>query len=129
MKNKNEIIRAGRFYCRRERLYGRRPDAGGDKNGLRRQVPASARRILPAAISRRAMTIARLSDSKSGFAPFKSCFALFAASTTSSKRLGMCVKQSSTVILAIASMLARRIKLNKSRFSKVQPIVPELPVE
>ena len=66
-----------------------------------RQVPSLARRILPAAISRRAMTIARLSDAKSGFAPFKSCFARFAASITSSKRLGISDKQSSTVILAM----------------------------
>ena len=89
----------------------------GEKGSIS-QVPALARRILPAEISRRAMTIALLSDSMSGFAPFKSCFALFAASTTSSKRLGMCNKQSSTVILAMASMLARRINLNKSRFQK-----------
>jgi hypothetical protein len=73
----------------------------------------AARRTLPAAISRRATTIARLSEARSGFAPFKSCFALFAASTTSSKRLEISERQSSTVILAMAVMVSRRVELNK----------------
>jgi hypothetical protein len=88
---------------------------------LMRQVSSLARRILPAAISRRAMTMARLSDTKSGFAPFKSCFALFAARITSSKRLGISDKQSSTVILAMPSMLSRRVMLNKSSIRKHGP--------
>ncbi len=101
-------------------INGEAVDVCGGENGSIGQVPAPARRILPAEISRRAMTIARLSDSMSGFAPFKSCFALFAASITSSKRLGMCNKQSSTVILAMPTMLARPIKINKSRFSEAR---------
>ena len=62
---------------------------------------AVARRTLPAAISRRAITISRLSDPMSGLAPFKSCRARFTASITSSKRLELSCKQSSTVIRAI----------------------------
>ena len=54
----------------------------------------------PAAISRRAITISRLSDSTTGLAP-KSCFARIDASITNSKRLETLSKQSSTVILAI----------------------------
>jgi len=42
---------------------------------------------LAAAISRKATTTSRLSDSTSGLAPLKSCLARFEASMTSSKRL------------------------------------------
>ena len=73
-----------------------RSGAGSDSGS------GAARRTLPAEISRRATTIARLSDAKRGFAPLRSCFALFAASITSSKRLGISDRQSSTVILAMA---------------------------
>jgi hypothetical protein len=59
------------------------------------------RRTLPAAISRSAVTISRLSVRRSGFAPFKSCFALFDARITSSNRLEMFPRQSSTVTRAI----------------------------
>src|SRR5262249_17192418 len=48
-----------------------------------------------------AIAISRLSDPMSGLAPFKSCRARFTASTTSSKRLELFCKQSSTVIRAI----------------------------
>jgi len=60
-----------------------------------------ARGTLPSAISRKAVTISRLSVSRSDFAPLKSRFALFEASTTSSNRLGIFSKQSSTVMRAI----------------------------
>jgi hypothetical protein len=60
-----------------------------------------ANRTLPAAISRRAVTMSRLSDTTSGLAPFKSCLVRVAAINTSSKRLETLSKQSSTVILAI----------------------------
>ena len=68
---------------------------------MTRQVLGVARRTLPAAISRRAITISRLSDPMSGLAPFKSCRARFTATITSSKRLELSRKQSSTVIRAI----------------------------
>ena len=54
----------------------------------------------PAAISLSATTTSRLSESTSGFAPLKSCLALFEASTTNSKRLGILLRQSSTVMRA-----------------------------
>ncbi len=73
----------------------------------------AARRTFPAAISRRATTIARLSDAKRGFAPLRSCFALFAASITSSKRLGISDKQSSTVILAMRSCYLAASRLTR----------------
>ena len=75
----------------------------------------AARRTLPAAISRRATTIARLSEAKRGFAPFRSCFALFAASITSSKRLGISDRQSSTVILAMAVCYLAASRLTRDR--------------
>ena len=53
-----------------------------------RQDCGIAQRTFPAAISRRAITISRLSDCISGLAPFKSCFARIDASMTSEKRLG-----------------------------------------
>ena len=57
-------------------------------------------RTLPAAISRNANTISRLSESMRGFAPLRSCFDLCTANKTSEKRLGTCVRQSSNVIRA-----------------------------
>jgi hypothetical protein len=60
-----------------------------------------ARITLPAAISRSAVTISRLSDCMSGLAPRRSWRARFDASNTSSKRLEIFAKQSSTVIRAI----------------------------
>jgi hypothetical protein len=65
----------------------------------------AAQRTFPAAISRKAITISRLSDVTRGLAPFRSCFARIDASCTSSKRLATLSKQSSTVILAMVSTL------------------------
>jgi hypothetical protein len=78
----------------------------------------AARRTLPAAISRRATTIALLSEAKRGFAPFRSCFALFAASITSSKRLGISERQSSTVILAMAVCYLATSRLTRDRHKR-----------
>src|SRR5262245_19074964 len=63
------------------------------------------RRTFVSAISRNAVTISLLSESTSGRAPFNSCLARRAPSSTSSKRLGTCSRQSSTVIRAIVSYL------------------------
>jgi len=81
-----------------------------------RQVWGIALRTLPAAISRRAITISRLFDFISGLAPFKSCFARTDASVTSSKRLETLSKQSSTVILAMVITLGRKMVEHKDRF-------------
>ena len=67
-------------------------------------------RTLPAAISLRAVTISRLSVTRSGFAPFKSCFALFDARITSWNRLVTFSRQSSTV--------TRAINIPSKRFTK-----------
>ena len=67
-------------------------------------------RTLPAAISLRAVTISRLSVTRSGFAPFKSCFALFDARITSWNRLVTFSRQSSTVTRAINIPSKRIIK-------------------
>ena len=56
-------------------------------------VPAF--RTFPAATSRRAVTISRLSVSSNGLTPAKSCLALFDASITSSNWLGIFRRQSS----------------------------------
>src|SRR5262249_51218593 len=58
-------------------------------------------RTLVSAISRSAVTISLLSESTRGRAPFRSCLARRAPSNTSSKRLGTCSRQSSTVIRAM----------------------------
>ena len=70
-------------------------------------------RTFPAAISRSAVTISRLSESTSGLAPFKSCRARSEAIITSSKRLETLSKQSSTVILAIASTVGSAVAEHK----------------
>ena len=80
---------------------------------LTRQVRGIARRTFPAAISRRAMTMSRLSDCISGLAPFRSCFARIDAIITSSKRLETLTKLSSTVILAIGNQ--RKLRDGKSQ--------------
>ena len=67
-------------------------------------------RTLPAAISLRAVTISRLSVTRSGLAPFKSCFALFDARTTSRNRLATFSRQSSTVTRAISMPSTRFMK-------------------
>jgi len=67
-------------------------------------------RTLPAAISLRAVTISRLSVTRSGFAPFKSCFALFDARITSWNRLVTFSRQSSTVTRAINIPSKRSMK-------------------
>jgi hypothetical protein len=65
------------------------------------QDSALARITLPAAISRNAMTISRLSDCMSGLAPRSSWRARFDASNTNSKRFEIFAKQSSRVIRAM----------------------------
>jgi hypothetical protein len=68
---------------------------------------------LAAAISRKATTTSRLSDSTSGLAPLKSCLARFEASMTSSKRLDTWFKQSSTVIRDILAPGRNFLLLNQ----------------
>src|SRR5262249_22271610 len=63
-------------------------------------------RTFSSATSRSAVTMSLLSESTSGRAPFKSCFARRAASSTSSNRLGTLSRQSSTVIRAIPRKLS-----------------------
>ena len=70
------------------------------------QLSGSSIVTLPAAISRSAVTTSLLSDSTNGRAPLSNCFARRAAPSTSSKRLGMFSRQSSTVIRAIARQLS-----------------------
>src|SRR5208282_3879236 len=70
------------------------------------QASGSSIVTLPAAISRNAVTTSLLSDSTSGRAPLSSCLARRAAPSTSSKRLGMFSRQSSTVIRAIRHQLS-----------------------
>ena len=83
--------------------------AGGESTS----APELRHRTLPAAISRRAVTISRLSVSRSGFAPLKSCFALFEARITSSNRLGIFPRQSSTVM--------RAMNIAPTKFMKTPP--------
>src|SRR5262249_27432074 len=59
-------------------------------------------RTFPEAISRSAVTTSLLSLSTSGRAPFSSDFARRAPSSTSSKRFGTLLRQSSTVMRAIS---------------------------
>ena len=73
-------------------------------------------RTLPAAISLRAVTISRLSVTRSGFAPFKSCFALFDARITSWNRLVTFSRQSSTVTRAI-NIPSKRFMKTSDHFS------------
>lgn len=89
--------------------------------GATRQILGTAHRTLAAAISRRAITISRLFDSTSGLAPFASCRARFEASITSSKRLETLPKQSSTVILAIASTVRRLVLEHKNNVLREEP--------
>jgi len=70
------------------------------------QLSGSSIVTLPSAISRSAVTTSLLSDSTNGRAPLSNCFARRAAASTSSKRLGMLSRQSSTVIRAIARQLS-----------------------
>jgi hypothetical protein len=66
--------------------------------------PGSMTPTFPEAISRKAVTTSLLSESTSGRAPLRSCLARRAAPKTSSKRLGIFSRQSSTVIRAIYSI-------------------------
>lgn len=70
----------------------------------------------PSAISRRATTTSRFSESIKGLAPLKSRRARLAASITSSKRLGTLRRQSSIVIRDIAGIqtdFILRVKLGE----------------
>jgi hypothetical protein len=82
------------------------PEGGIQILGFGHQPPARSLVIVDAdlssATSRSAVTMSLLSDSTSGRAPFNSCFARRAASSTSSKRFGTRSRQSSTVIRAMA---------------------------
>lgn len=80
------------------------------------QLSGVAQRTFPAATSRSAITISRLSDSIAGLAPFKSCLARMEASFTSSKRLETLSKQSSTVILAITKHSRPRHRITQGQF-------------
>jgi hypothetical protein len=88
----------------------------GEPDALTRQTRGRAQRTLPAAISRSAITISRLSDSMSGLAPFKSCFARMDARNTRSKRLVTLSKQSSTVILAMAIIVGLALAEHKGSY-------------
>src|SRR5208282_5037562 len=84
------------------------------------QASGSSIVTLPAAISRNAVTTSLLSDSTSGRAPLSNCLARRAAPSTSSKRLGMFARQSSTVIRAIRGQLsgARRFLSTRAAAGK-----------
>ena len=85
-----------------------------------------AQRTFPAAISRRAITISRLSDCMSGLAPFKSCFARMDASSTRSKRLEPFPKQSSTVILAMTITVGHGVVEHKVDVPRLFAVCPVL---